>query len=283
MKKHLAIIFLTISLLLTSCRPATAASEQGTPAATSNDTSLSVPQDAPQVLPAFTSIEIDVLAADIRVIAGDEWTISYALSEKEPVKRLGVEGDTLYVETSFDPKEWFDRNEDWFVIVTVPESADLFEVKLESISGNVEIRSVSCENAALTSTSGTVDALGATAQELNLKSVSGALSASDVSADHLEAETVSSDLSLKGTFGQLEIHTVSGGTDISGSISLQGAIESVSGHITFSIDHPAAIQANSVGSVTLNGERASGPVHTTGEIPIDLHSVSGEIHIQAPV
>lgn len=271
-KTFLASILCAALLLLTACGNSSSAS----PVGGKDDPSL--PGET-QTLEPFDSMEIDVLAADIRVIPGEEWSISYNLSEKEPLKHFGVEQGTLYVETSFDPSEHFEHA-NWFVIVTIPAGTSLDEIELETISGSVEFQGFSCDSISLSSTSGKVTAQDVTARDLDLKSTSAKITADNVSADHLEAETVSSDLCVNGSFGKLELSSVSGDMDVCGSISILGALENVSGDISLSLNHAAALQAGSRGTILLNGAQADTPIQLDGDIPVKVKSVSGDLILQ---
>ncbi len=283
MKKILTISMLLVaSLCLPACKDQP---KPPVPASTDDSSTLSsvhkpALQADSQTLTDFDSIIVDVLAADIRVIPGEQWAISYNLSEKEPLERFGVEDGTLYVETAFDPKEYFDRYEDWFVTVTVPEGTSLSEVELDTLSGNVDISGFSCDTASLSSTSGTVGVEDVTAQKMKLGSTSGEISASGLVADSLDAETVSSHITLNGEFGNLKAGTVSGGTNVSGSISEMGSLKSTSGDIDLLLDHAASLQASSLGTIILNGERVKSPLELDNGVPVILKSVSGDISIQ---
>ena len=265
------------SMLLTACG---AFAEPSANAKMPAETESVLLQGETQVLSEFHSIEIDVTAADIQVVPGKQWAISYHLSEKEPIKRFGVQNGTLYVKTMFNAKEHFERNQDWFVTVTVPETAVLSEVDLETISGNVQVQGMNCDEVSLSSTSGDVSAEGITGREVGLETVSGSITAKAISSASLEAETVSGSMSVNGAFAELETETISGSTEVSGSISMEGALQSTSGNITLSLDRPASISAGSVGGVTLNGEKAKNPLQLYEGAPIKIQSVSGKIDIQ---
>lgn len=282
LKTLLVSVFLAASLMLTACNSSDQPSS--TPPAASGsphtETDISAPQTEPQKLERFDSVKIDVLAADIYVVPGDGWSISYQLSEKEPLDHFGVEGSTLYFETSFDSKEYFDRNEDWFVTVTVPANSPLSKLELETLSGNVEIRGFSCDTAELSSISGKVDAQDISAQTMELESTSGDITTVNLSAGDLEAETVSSDLCIAGIFNELDLHTVSGDTEAAGSISGKASLESTSGNISLSVSHAISLQANSFGTITLNGSQSKGPVSVGSGTPVNLESFSGDLIIQ---
>lgn len=233
-----------------------------------------------QKLNKFSSIEVDVLAADINVVSGEDWSISYKLSEKEPLQRFGVEGDTLYLETKFDETKRFDNTEDWFITITIPENTTLTEVELETISGDVNVQNFSCGEASLSSTSGDVQAENITAMEMDVNSVSGDIIAKNITSAKMDTETVSGNISAEGAFGELESSTISGDTKVSGSISAESELESTSGDIALSISNSASIFANSVGTITFNGEKVGSPLKHNDGIMITLSSVSGDITVK---
>ncbi len=270
-------ILLALSLWMTACN---AMAQPPTEPVPTGETLHSTLPGVTQTLDEFSSVEIDVLAADIRIVPGKQWAVSYNLSEKEPLKRFGVEGDTLYVETTFDPKQYFDRSQDWFVTVTVPEGTALSQAELDTLSGHVSVQGVSCDDLSLSSTSGDVGVEDVTAGEVNLKSTSGNVTAAKLTADSLDAESVSGDVQVDGAFKTLETGTISGQTQVTGAISKEGTLKSTSGSINLTLSHAAAIQADSMGTITLNGNESRGHVRLQNGIPVTLHSVSGKLMIQ---
>lgn len=297
-KAFLSCVFLVSALLMTACGASNSVPQTSEPVATAEITENTIPETKTepasekivpgsfelsaenQKLQEFSSVEVDVMAADIKLVTGDDWAVSYNISEKEPLKRFGVEGDTLYIETTFNAKKYFDRNEDWYVTITVPEDAVLNEVELETISGNISMEYIFCDDASLSTTSGNVDVSDVSARELGLETVAGVISASGITADSLEAETVSGNIVVAGQFGELETDTVSGNTEIAGTISISGSAESTSGSIDIALDNEAAIAANSVGRIEINGEKVSNPYKTGSGIPVILKTVSGSISIK---
>ncbi len=273
-------VCLTVSMLLTACGAFAEDSIRPGVQAQMPDMETVPLQEATQTLSEFHSIEIDVMAADVQVVSGEQWSISYHLSEKEPVKRFGVTDGTLYLETAFDAKKYFKQNQDWFVTVTVPAAAALSEVNLETISGNVQVKGITCDDASLSSTSGDVAAETVIAKEVEAETVSGDITADAVYSDSLKAETVSGGMNVDGSFAEIEMETVSGNTEVSGSITKQGAFNSVSGDVALSLNSPAAIYAGSLGGITLNGEKERNPLRLDEGAPIRIQSVSGKISIQ---
>lgn len=230
-------------------------------------------------VPEFNSVKIDVLAADINFIHGDKWSVSYRLSEKEPIKRMGVEGDTLYLETEFDAKEKFDSAIDWFVTVTVPENASLSIAELKTVSGNIKIDKLSCENASFSSTSGKIEVQEVISNKMTLETVSDKISVKNAKVEDLYTKNVSGNINIDGTFGKVGTKTVSGKTDFSGSIDSEAYVITTSGNIDFAITNKASINAQSNGTIKLNGEKINSSTEGESEIRVVLHSVSGNINI----
>ena len=271
MKKQSGIALALSLLFLSGCSSVQAA----TTAASSTALSFSA---TPQ-LTDFHSISVDVLAANVHINTGEDWSVSYRFSDKETLQRCDVEDGTLYVETSFDPAHHF-RHKDWYVTITVPEGTVMQEIDASSVSGEVLLRNVTCDSASLDSTSGQVRMQNVTAQEAELSSVSGRITAENLSADQLEAKTTTGDLTLAGSFGSLEAKTISAKTDISGEITQEAEAESISGNISLSVTHPLDLDAATIGTIQLNGKRAEVPLSVqTGAPEAELKSVSGKITI----
>lgn len=239
-------------------------------------------QSATLALESFSNIEVDVLAAELRLVPGEDWSISYNLSDKEPVEQVGVVGSTLYLETRFDPLKRPDLSKDWYVTITVPEGTVLGDVELDAISGGVTVEDLTCGDVSLSATAGPITVKNLSAREVEAETVAGDLTITASSADKLDAESASGNLTLEGSFGELETNNVSGSTAVTAALTISGELESVSGGIGLSLSTPAAIQASSVGSITLNDTKATGSLNTTGGVPVEVKSVSGQIAIQAP-
>lgn len=276
-------LLLACSLVMSSCALGAASStEQHQPPAASGSGSASTSADDSyfQTLSEFHSIEIDVLAADVQIIAGEEWSISYHISNQEPLERFGVEDGTLYVDTVAPARETLNPNETYFITVTVPEGAYLSEVSVDVLAGDIDIQNLTCHSASLYSTSGSVAADGIVAWDMELEAVFGTLNGTNLSSDKVSAETCTGSIHLDGSFDTLETSTNSGSTEVNGSIGLDGSLESTSGSIDLSLSHSAALTVHRAGSITLNDAPADVPLRTKGAVPVSLESVSGDLVIQ---
>ena len=135
----------------------------------------------------------------------------------------------------------------------------LSQVELDTLSGHVSVQGVSCDDLSLSSTSGDVGVQDVTVGEADLESTSGNVTAARLTADSLDAETVSGGVQVDGTFKTLETDTISGETQVSGAISTEGTLKSTSGSIGLTLSHAAAVRADSMGTITLNGEESCSP------------------------
>ena len=113
-----------------------------------------------------------------------------------------------------------------------------------------------------------------------MNSVSGDIIAKNITSAKMDTETVSGNISAEGAFGELESSTISGDTKVSGSISAESELESTSGDIALSISNSASIFANSVGTITFNGEKVGSPLKHNNGIMITLSSISGDITVK---
>lgn len=311
MKKIILSIFLSMALLLTACHveinvsPKENSSSNQNATTSSNEEPAKNPDttsdsnssnsgnlDAPtspeitgnntaQALADFNSIEIDVLAADIQIVNGSELSVSYNFSDKEPIKKMNVIDGILYIETSFNPMEIFDRSNNWFVTITIPEGTTLLDVDLETISGNIDVSGISCNSCSVSSKAGTINVNNLNSTELDAESISGDIRVVDTSSSKADFETISSNLDISGTFGELETSSVSGNTNIVGSISMPSKLESTSGNISLSVNQPISLMAQSTGSITMNGKKSSSPLRTVDGIPVEIQSISGKIAVQS--
>lgn len=281
MKRSVVCVLVSVFLLMTGChaesRPPDGTDDRAPAPVSAGETDLQR-QEARQV-ERFDAVRVDVLAANIQVIPGETWSVSYALSEKEPLERFGVEDGTLYVETRFDEKEHFDHSEDYYVVVTVPEGASLTELELDTLSGDVEVRGFTCEEAALSSLSGDVEVKDMEAGELELHSTSGEIMGSGLSAGSLSAETVSSDMALEGELHELEIKTISGETGFTGKISDSAELESTSGDISLAAEGLEKVQAASMGQIAVDGVKIQSMREFSDDARFTVKSVSGGIDI----
>lgn len=288
MKKQIISVLLIASLFLTACGAEQPSSPAPTPEEAAPQTATAVPDTqemdsgllgATEELAEFDSIVIDVMAADIYVTTGDTWSVSYSLSDKEPIDRLGVQSGTLYVETTFDPTERFSHR-DWFVTVTIPEGTNLKKVELATLSGNVDAQDFACDSAFLNTASGDILIENVTAQKMELKTISDDLVAANIAAADFEASTISGDLSVAGDFDEADIKSTSGDIEVIGSITTEGSIETISSDVELTVNGPIALEASSTDTITVNGQKFKKTVQTNGDgASVKISSISGRIDV----
>ena len=196
-------------------------------------------------LEPFTSIDLSVKSADVSIVYGDDYAVSYDLHGREPVETLEVRNGTLMFDTGFSAR-WKPTSGDWSVVVTVPAGTTFDSVSLHTTAGDIELRDL-------------------TAADLDLKSTSGDIELENVTAETLIAETVSDDIELDGCVLTDSAHLKS----VSGDISANGDF--------------GVVKAESIGGVTLNGASQGRKMAIgKGSPTLTAESISGEINLILP-
>lgn len=241
------------------------------------DTAVSEIEDG---LPSveFSNIDISVIGADIYLVTGDKYAISYDLHAKEIVERSEVVGDTLYFSTRFD-WEWKPDYGDFRVTVTVPEDAQLNHVKLSTVAGNIVDSDRTYSEAILETTSGRIELSRMNVQRIDAKTVSGGISVTESTVSKLLAADTTGSITLDGDFGVVRAYSVSSDCKLTGTLEKEANIETVSGNISVSVGD-ASVQAASYGTVYWNeADQGHAFKKAEGETKLLLKSVSGKIRI----
>ena len=288
MKKYMNRILATVLVLaLTGCAAPAAEEKQdgadhpkegGVTCAADDPVRIDKKDGETVALQPFKHINLGVKAADIVLETGSEYAVTYHLHDRENLERAEVVGDTFYFRTGMegDKRPEF---EDWYVKITVPESAFLENIRLFTVAGNIRISDRVFGETDLETTAGSIEVSCVTGDALEMDTVSGDILLSGSNVLEVSAENKTGRISLEGDFNEAEVYSVSGSCELSGMLLEEAEMETVSGSITVRTNAPA-MEAESVGGVFLNGEK-KGRVyekdHSGAEL--DLKSVSGEIHI----
>ncbi len=227
-------------------------------------------------LDAFSSMDISVVAADVRIASGEGFSLSYQLHKNEALVRAEVDGDTLKFRTEATGPRI--AGGDWHVTVTVPAGAQLDSLDITTVSGDIEDSGHTCDEASLCTTSGVIQLSGVTANRLDASTVSGSLGITG-SISELSVESVSGSIDLDGDFGDIDAQSVSGGCALAGTLEHEAEVETVSGRIRVSFPN-VSVNASSLGSVYKDNNRQGRTFSQHGgNAELNLESVSGEIEI----
>ena len=228
-------------------------------------------------LDPFSNVALSVIAADVRFEEGDAYGLRYRLHPDELMVRAEVEGGTLYLSTK--TKEGASVSGDWEVVVTIPRDAQLADVSVATVSGDITLSDRTVDTLDLGTTSGNVTAAAITAGEIQAASTSGDIDITDLSAHSVNAAATSGDVSLTGSAGSLNLGTTSGACTFSGDLTGTGNVGTVSGDMDIAVPG-AGVEASSLGTIIWNGQNQGPSFHREGEGPaLTLGSVSGNICI----
>lgn len=227
-------------------------------------------------LDTFSSMDISVVAADVRIVSGESFSLSYQLHESEALVRAEVDGDTLKFRTEATGPRI--SGGDWHVTVTVPADTQLDSLDITTVSGDIEDSGHTCDEASLCTTSGVIQLSGVTANQLDASTVSGSLGITG-SVSELSVESVSGSIDLDGDFGEINAQSVSGGCALAGTLEREAEVETVSGRIQVSFPD-VSVNASSLGSVYKDNSRQGRTFNQHGgSAELNLESISGEIEI----
>ena len=226
----------------------------------------------------FTSLSINVKAADVIIQAGTDYSLEYQFSDKETVTRNEIINGTLALETETG-LGWHPESGDWKVIVTIPEGKTLQLVDITTVSGDVIVVNTAITEGQLKSTSGEIEVRNITADTLNAENISDQISIRESYINTVEAENKSDTIEIEGTYDAVDIRTISGKIIMKGQINTEASLENVSGKIE--IEAPFnTIHAESIKEIMINGQKQGRHFNLGQEGPeLNVKSVSGKIEI----
>lgn len=275
--------------------PASQTAATASAAAAGADTGL--PRSYSGTVAPFTEIDLDVVAADVRVEIGQDYTLRYDLPEGETVQRMGVEGDTLYLISQTKPDTH--NNQQGDVWITVPADAALGDLRFSTVSGGVTMPDLACASVAVDNTSGDSEldcrasgnvsldstsgslTFGGQCQELRMDSTSGSLDCTG-QCDRLTLNAVSGSLTFTGSADTLTMGTVSGEARVEGTVAGEIGVTAISGNIEITAADPSVDARGTV--IRYNGQRMSGSSWSrqgTG-CAITAETMVGRISVEEP-
>lgn len=223
------------------------------------------PIDQTRPLDPRGRIEIENLKGRVEVRAWDRQEVKVSGTLGDGVEKFSLEGDrrNLRIEVKYPSRSA--RTEPTVLVLQVPILADL---EIETVSADIDVHGIASRELALQSVSGDIIANGAP-RRASVESVSGDLALTFNSGD-VEASAVSGDLTLSGRLtGEAAVETVSGNmrVDSKGERLRRLSVETVSGDadIKVALLPDGEIRMESVsGDLTLAVPRDLS-AHATGE------------------
>jgi len=175
---------------------------------------------------SFRNVKLSCGAGSVELVRSDHFGVAYDLGSGFIIRRLGVEGDTLYVQIGLNPLRglfgpslrelWTDRREDYVKIFYPAKTAfGTFDLTLRS--GSLTGGELSVERFLGHLSSGRLQIDGLTGKEAAFTQSSGATRASRVQADAIRLDTTSGNMSAEDLSAAktLHVHISSGNMDIS--------------------------------------------------------------------
>lgn len=230
-------------------------------------------------LDPFTDINIEVMSADIYLIYGDEYSLEYNIHDREKIKTFDVSNGVLNFDTTFKLDFKVDYG-DWYVKVTIPKASEIADLNLTTVAGDIVIEDAVLENAKLNSTSGEVRVANSKIDMVEIKTVSSEISIKDSEITTVKAKNKADDIILTGTFGDVDISSISGNLKVDGTISDSAKIETTSGNIDIISTQLIETLAESLGKIEYNNKNQGYKFNNSqGNDKFHLKSVSGRIQI----
>ena len=193
-------------------------------------------------LSSFANLQVDVLSADVEIIEGEEFTLSYTLHGREKIRNAEVVGDTLFFTTGFDFK-WKPTKGDWKVTITIPKDTILEKVDIKTVAGDIMMANRDCNS-------------------IYAKSIAGEIELNHINCNDMTLDTVAEDIEIKDCVVSELVRAKS----IAGKIETRLSAES--------------IYAESFGGIKYQGLKQGNRFELKGMFPgLELRSVSGKIVI----
>ncbi len=176
-------------------------------------------------LSEYSSLDIDVNAAEVRVVEGDGYKVKYALYEdNEPT--IGVEDKTLKISTSINSNtfsfELFgnnaEENKSPYIEITVPAGTKFENAEISTNAGDIKLDGYDITTLFIESNAGSADLSNLSVATLNIDVDYGQVDIDDIEADELKIKANAGSADITGlTAESADVDMNCGGLDISSS------------------------------------------------------------------
>ncbi|OJU10299.1 MAG: hypothetical protein BGN88_01960, partial [Clostridiales bacterium 43-6] len=223
---------------------------------------------------AVTTIDISAVVSDIKLITTDVETVrvTYYDTYDNQFKASISNGKITVAEQNkwtFFNLQWIKRLMDHdkdrdTILIELPKSAVLSQCELNTVSGNIQIATISTEDLTAKTVSGSVKLNDTTAKNSVFKTTSGDINFRNCSINSIECDSVSGDFQLSSPqFDTMKLKTISGDMELQ---DLAGTED----------DYAVSFKSTS-GKLRINDNRSYGT--TQGEKSITAHTVSGDMTV----
>lgn len=241
-----------------------------------------------------SELEIDWVSGSVRVEAGSEDTVVFEESmasgavAAEDALQWRLNRGTLQIEFCTDTiKRESILAEDYAakdLVVRVPASL-LNKLEIDLVNGDIDVADLTVGDLELDAVSGAVAARSISAREASVSTTSANATLENVTATSLDAETTSGQLTLDGSFSEVDLETVSGDiTLVCQTAPRQVESESLSGNVRLTLPEGTGFSVSletSTGSLLINGSRSANLRATEGDqaVRCEFESMSGSVEL----
>ena len=226
----------------------------------------------------FSNIYVSVNTANINIIKGDRYSVSYKLSDKEYVRRLEIIKDNLYFETDRNNK-FGHKTSGYNVTIMIPKDKELNELNLYTIDGNITNNETIFNKGEFETVFGKITLNGSYSNEIEASTTSGGLNIEKGNISKLEFDNKTGKIYINGIFDDIDISSISGSCKFDGKVNNKAEMETISGKIDVKSGN-SSFEAESYGGVYWNGVRKGYSFSKFENGPhLNLESISGKIKI----
>lgn len=161
-----------------------------------------------ETLEAFDKLEIDVDTVEFKLVKGEDYGIDFVVSDRAPieyhltegkltVKQKGYKKLPINISLGFNISTEVSHD---YVILSVPEKADLQSITMKCGVGELKISEIETEYLDLDIGVGSLNLSDLTAQKAKIKGGVGEISARDLIAGQLDVEVGVGEVDIEGTF-----------------------------------------------------------------------------------
>lgn len=240
-----------------------------------------------QALDDFEALKIDVSTADVTIIRGDKFSISYKTREGEEPK-ISQDGVTLTVKQPSAGFVMFDfgvsKGMNAYTI-TVPESATPIDVDIKTSSGDLTVDRVNVTGR-IESSTGDVDLNDTEGTMLEIKTSTGDVNGDKVKTGVCSFGSSTGDINMLRLFAEdVSCETSTGDIDINNSEVGKLYINSSTGEASIGLNgKPDAYSydiSSNTGDITINGEEFEKKYinDNGGDMKIQVHTSTGDIDV----
>ncbi len=217
-------------------------------------------------LDEFKKLDLDVDTANVDVVTGDSWKVSYKLPERADFSAK-VEGDTLKLtekQKAFSGVNFniFDWSGDYSIEITVPEGTSLEDAKMIVNTGDVSLNSMDVKNLDIEADTGNADMKDMSGEKITISADTGNVKFMNVSAKacNISADTGNIDMN-QSALGDLEVNADTGNIKFDSLSFTSAVLDADTGNIKGSLsgkeeEYSYDIEA-SFGKIVLNGDKKS--------------------------